>query len=67
METSKNRKSQILHGASAEHGRSIQYDKKRQFVILEEPKATKDLRLCKALFNKQEQTFITYRLRGKTV
>ncbi len=53
---------QILHGACAERSRSIQNDKKRQLVILEEPKATKDLELCKALFGKQEQTFITYRL-----
>ncbi len=52
LHKSKKHKGEILHGACAERSRSIQNVKKRQFVILEEPKATKDLGLCKALLGR---------------
>ena len=46
LHKSKKRKGAILH--------YVQNDKKHQLVILEEPKATKDLGLCTGLFKKEE-------------
>jgi len=45
LRKSQKRKVEIFH--------YVQNDKKRQFVILEEPKATKDRGLCKGLFKKR--------------